>query len=210
MVESLRTLYRNIRQRVLQHRLARKWEKTGKTEPPPHIIKEKTIREYAKRFSTPTLIETGTYLGEMIYAMRNRFRRIVSIELDDALYQGAAERFKKYSHITIVLGDSTAVLPQILQQEKARCLFWLDGHYSGGNTARGEQETPILDELQHIKASGDNHVILIDDARLFQGANDYPELETLESFVRGLWPGNVFDIRDDIIRIHPLEGVVSE
>lgn len=210
MVESLRTLYRNIRESVLQHRLARKWEKTGKAEPPPHIIKEKTIREYAKRFSTPTLIETGTYLGEMIYVMRKKFRRIISIELDDVLYRRAAERFKKYSHITIVLGDSASVLPQILQNEKTRCLFWLDGHYSGGDTARGKQETPIIDELQHIKISGDNHVILIDDARLFQGANDYPKIETLESSVRGLWPGNVFDVRDDIIRIHPHEGAVIE
>ena len=36
----------------------RAWEKQGRPSPPPHIIKEELIRDYAKSFNTQILIET--------------------------------------------------------------------------------------------------------------------------------------------------------
>ena len=33
---------------------------------------------------------------------------------------------------------------------KTPAIFWLDGHYSAGITAMGEQATPIFKELTHI------------------------------------------------------------
>lgn len=204
MIENPIDVYRAVRERIQQYKLAHAWRKSGKAgAPPPHIIKEQIIREYAKRFSTPVLIETGTYFGDTVYAMRKRFRRIISIELDEALYRRAKTRFKNFAHVAILHGDSAELLPTILREEKARCLFWLDGHYSGGLTAKGQYETPVLEELKHIKSAGDDHIILIDDARLFQGKNDYPTIESLESFVRSQWPRNIFAVSDDIIRIHP-------
>jgi len=83
------------------------------------------------------------------------------------------------------------------------CLFWLDGHYSGGNTAKGEKETPIMEELRQICAHPvKNHLILIDDAREFTGQNDYPTIESLRTFVGARLPGYGFDVKDDIIRIY--------
>jgi len=38
----------------------------GKPIPPPHIIKQKIIRTYAKTFKINILVETGTYLGDMV------------------------------------------------------------------------------------------------------------------------------------------------
>jgi hypothetical protein len=203
MVEEFKNQYRNVRERANHYLLAYKWKWRGKIGPPPHLIKEKVIKEYASKFSAQTLVETGTYLGEMVYAMRRRFSKIISIELDSTLHQRATERFKAYHHVTILCGDSGAVLARVLSEEKSRCLFWLDGHYSGEMTAKGSRETPVMEELKHIKSSGSGHVILIDDARLFVGANDYPTLAELKSFVNALLPTNVFEVRDDIIRIHP-------
>src|SRR5688572_15711107 len=128
----------------------REWERQGRPSPPPHIVKEELIRDYAKRFRTEVLIETGTYLGDMIHAMRKSFTRIFSFELDEKLAAQARERFAGDKHVEIIQGDSGKLLGDCLATINEPCLFWLDGHYSGGITAKGSLETPIKNELQFI------------------------------------------------------------
>lgn len=161
------------------------WLIKGKPVPPPNFIKEKIIKKYALRFSPKVFIETGTYYGDKVNALRYLFPRIISIELDKELYKKAKKRFKDYSNIEIIQGDSSEILPKILPSICETILFWLDGHYSGLGTARGSKNTPILNEL---KAIFNNHpkgnVILIDDARLFVGKNDYPTVDKLINYLR--------------------------
>lgn len=181
------------------------WEKKGRPTPPPHVYKQKTVKQYAKLFSIMTFIETGTYLGEMVEATKTTFDRIYSIELDSFLYETAKQRFSKSRSITIIKGDSGRVLPKLLKSIKSPCLFWLDAHYSSGAiTARGELETPIMKELQCIlNHSIKKHVILIDDACCFVGQNDYPTIEELKRFVFNINPNLVIRIENNIIRVHP-------
>ena len=177
----------------------RAWEKQGRPSPPPHIIKEELIRDFAKSFNTPILIETGTYLGDMVHAMRKSFTRIISFELDPTLAAQAQQRFANDNHIEIMQGDSGKLLGDYLKKINDPCLFWLDGHYSGGITAKGSLETPIKNELTAILSHPvDGHVILIDDARCFTGENDYPTLDELKTFVAG----RSFSVEHDVIRIH--------
>jgi len=186
----------------------REWEKQGRPSPPPHVVKEELIRDYAKAFKTNILIETGTYLGDMVHAMCKSFARILSFELDEALAQQARERFSGDSRIDIIQGDSGRLLGDYLAQIHEPCLFWLDGHYSGGITAKGTLETPIKSELQHILSHAiDSHVILIDDARCFTGENDYPTLQDLQNFLNERKQGWHFSVEHDIIRIHPVNPV---
>ncbi len=161
------------------------WLIKGKPVPPPDFIKEKIIKKYAFRFSPKVFIETGTYYGDKINALKHLFFKIISIELDKELYEKAKQRFKDYSNIEIIQGDSSEILPKILPGISETILFWLDAHYSRGITVRGKNETPILDEL---KAILNNHpkenIILIDDARLFIGENDYPTVDELIDYLR--------------------------
>ena len=183
----------------------RSWERIGRSSPPPHIVKETLIKEYARAFNTRILVETGTYLGDMVYAMRKSFSRILSFELDQALYEQACKRFAADDHIEIIHGDSGQLLADYLTKINEPCLFWLDGHYSGGITARGELDTPIKRELEHVFAHPiGGHVILIDDARCFTGQNDYPTLEELQRYVSERTQGGQFSLEDDVIRIHPV------
>jgi hypothetical protein len=179
------------------------WVEKGKPIPPPHLIKQETVKEYARKFSTQILIESGTYLGDMVFAMKDIFSQIYSIEIDSDLYMRAKERFANVQNIHIIKGDSSKVLPDILTSIRQLCLFWLDGHYSGGITAKGDLDTPILEELKHVFAHTiKDHVILIDDARCFIGQKDYPTIKALREFVAKERPNWVFEVKDDIVRIH--------
>jgi len=181
----------------------RAWERQGRPSPPPHIVKEELIKTYAKDFNTRILIETGTYLGDMIHAMKKSFSRIISFELDHDLAAQAQQRFANDNHIRIVEGDSGKLLGEHLSTINEPCLFWLDGHYSGGITAKGALETPIKNELAAILShESDGHVILIDDARCFTGGNDYPTLDELKNFVADRKPNHKFSVEHDAIRIH--------
>lgn len=200
------TFLYDIIKHVREKQALRDWEKKGKPAPPPHIVKKRTVKEFAKRFSVHTLVETGTYLGDMVYATKNTFSRIFSIEIDEILFMKAKKRFDKFNHISIIQGDSAKVLPDLLKNINHPCLFWLDGHYSGGITGKGELKTPIMQELQCIlKHPVEEHIILIDDAWYFVGQNDYPLLEGLKNFVSNIDSSLIFEVENDIIRIYKLK-----
>jgi hypothetical protein len=186
-----------------QERAWRAWRASGSPLPPPPEVKQRTIREYARRFALTDLVETGTYAGRTVEACSGMFRRITSIELDPALFAAARARFARHRHIRILQGDSAEVLPRVLAEIAAPTLFWLDGHYSGGITARATLETPIRAELDSILSHAvDGHVVLIDDARCFDGRNDYPTIDELADVVRRADPAYRFEVRDDVVRIH--------
>jgi hypothetical protein len=194
----------DLRRRVQANREMKVWEKAGYPAPPPHLVKQQILSAYASDFRTQTLIETGTYLGDMVYAMKDRFQRIVSIELADCFYRRAKRRFRACPNVEIRRGDSGEEIGEALRAISSPCLFWLDGHYSAGLTARGETETPVIRELQMIFAhSIKNHVILIDDARCFDGTHDYPTLGELRALVKEKTGDHDFSVKNDVVRIHP-------
>ena len=86
----------------------------------------------------------------------------------------------------------------------APALFWLDGHYSHGVTARGAQDTPILQELTAILADTRfDHCLLLDDARAFGDWQDYPTLDAVRALVHAHHPAWTVAVDSDIIRITP-------
>lgn len=177
------------------------WKKNGGV-PVPHIIKQKVLREFKDKFSISTLVETGTFYGDMIKAMKGDFDTIYSIELSEPLYRKARSRFKSDNNVHLLQGDSGKVLEILVPKIEVPALFWLDGHYSGGETAKGESNTPIFNELKHIFNSSINgHVIIVDDARCFGQDPGYPTMEELSAFVLKSKPNATIDSELDSIRI---------
>ena len=179
------------------------WNFHGRPVPPPSLVKQQIVIEHGKRYQLTTLVETGTYLGDMVYACRNVFSRIVSVELNQNLCEIAKRRFFKFKNISFHCGDSSTVLPGLLASIHAPSLFWLDAHYSGGITQRGEVESPIIRELGLIlRHPIAGHVVLIDDARNFTGKNSYLTMEALRDLVSSLKPSWMLEVDNDVIRLH--------
>lgn len=166
----------------LEEALLKNWHKT-KVGQPPHHIKQETILKYAEANKIKLFVETGTYLGVMIDSMKNKFEKLYSIELSDFLFNRAKKMFKNHPNVQMVLGDSGVKIADVLSELKQPAIFWLDGHYSGGVTAKADIETPILAELRKILDHPiKQHIIIIDDARLFNGKRDYPTIEEITKF----------------------------
>lgn len=199
----IKKIYYRIINNIDNRKILKTYVKNGKPFPPPKVFKQITVKKYAKLFSIQTLIETGTFKGEMIDATKKNFSKIYSIELDKILYKNAIKKFSKFSHISIIHGDSSKTLPNILNNITCPCLFWLDGHYSGGITAKGNLETPIIKELNHILNHYiKDHVILIDDSRMFIGRNNWPTIKEIKDLILIKRPDMIFEVKDDIIRIY--------
>lgn len=180
---------------------------------PDYAVKRKTIIDLSKQYNcTEVFIETGTYMGDTVEFLKNDFKRLFSIELNEDLAAKAAKRFSTESKIMIVQGDSATQLATLLSEISSPVAFWLDGHYSSeyqvGDeyivTGKGEKDTPVMEELIQISRHPvKNHVILIDDARLFNGHDDYPTKQQVSEFVKQKLPNHRFSIKKDIIRILP-------
>jgi len=180
------------------------WIRNGCAGIAPAPVKRLVVSAHLQRFGLHQFIETGTHLGDTLaYIAQDKSIKCVSIELADHYYEMARQRFVSYPNVTLLKGDSGSILPQFVNNLQEPALFWLDGHYSGGITARGELDTPVSAELQAILDSPImDHVILIDDARCFDGEGSYPHLDALVKTVRDSSIYNI-EVSTDIIRLTP-------
>jgi hypothetical protein len=184
-----------------------RWLGSGCSGPAPGPIKRRIIAAYIERYGIKRFIETGTHEGDTLaYVAMDRKIHCSSIELSDYYYNFAVTRFDGYRNVDLFNGDSGLLLPQIVTSLSVPAVFWLDGHYSGGKTARGSSDTPISGELKAILDSPiKQHVILIDDIRLFNGTAGYPELGSLLSSIQD---HNYYEVEvtTDIVRLTPRES----
>jgi hypothetical protein len=192
---------RNVALRMGRQRELEAWERAGRPVPPPKLHKHNTLLEYARRYRLRTLVETGTFYGDMVQMMRPHFEQIFSIELSEELHAMAQRRFRNVNKIRLLQGDSGRMLDQVVRQLHEPALFWLDAHYSEGVTARGEKDAPVYEELQTVLSSEQRHVMVIDDARCFGVDPAYPSIRDLTDYVHSIAPVTQIKVQDDLIRI---------
>lgn len=135
----------------------------------------KTLQTDYKNY--PNFIETGTYLGETILYMEQYFSNLYTIEIKKDLYENVKNNYKG-NKINFYIGDSGDVLTQILQNINDKSIFFLDGHWSAGNTGKGKKDCPLYEELNTIISNHkDEAIVIVDDVRLFgKGPNKGNEL----------------------------------
>ncbi len=177
------------------------WVLRGKPARSPHLLKQMTVAEYGRRYDLHCLVETGTYYGEMVAALRQRFDRVYSIELDPKLAGYARQRFKDDPRVKILEGDSGVLLPQVVGQLDRPAVFWLDAGYYGVDLAKGDLGR-LLTELRAILSSPvREHVVLMDDARMFVGTDSKFNAAQLAAWIEREFPDRKVEIVRDIFRV---------
>jgi hypothetical protein len=135
-----------------------------------------------------TFVESGTYRGDTVAYLASYARRIVSVELDPTLFEAARKRFESHPGVEIRCGDALEEIPKVVGTLDSPPLVWLDGHFSGGGTASGEEPEPaaaILARLGPVAPVGST--IVVDDLRLF-GMPEYVGLYELIYSARTAFP----------------------
>ena len=183
------------------------WKLRGEPVRSPHLVKQRAVQEYATRYGLRTLVETGTYYGEMVAAMRRRFDQIYSVEFDSVLAHRAQKKFSRWPHIHILEGDSQRVVPELLQSLDQPALFWLDAGYYGWAGLQSDKQR-LTSELEAVLVHRiQNHVILMDDARGLNGENGAPTVEQLKQRIESEFPGRLVEVKHDILRITPGKAI---
>jgi hypothetical protein len=167
--------------------------------------KIEVILYYQKIYNYKNFFETGTFQGKMIEGVSSHFEKIYSIELGKYFFEEARKKFDD-SKVKLFWGDSSKILPFILKRIKTPIIFWLDAHFWPNSPfAKGETSCPIREELNAISTHPlvQQHVILIDDFRCFQGKMNYPTQNELIKQIEIQFPTHKIEIKDDIVRIIP-------
>jgi len=150
------------------------------------LLKEK--KTIILKNMSPVFIETGSYMGDAIHAVTEtpKCKKIYSIEIDKHYFDLVTARFKGNKSVELIHGDSAHCLGNVISKipKETRITFWLDGHYSGGDTGRGVLDFPIIKELNQINNSGRiNDIIIIDDIASFRDPTPIVEVGITRSEV---------------------------
>jgi len=115
----------------------------------------------------PCFIETGTLFGDTIFSVESYFDTLYTIEFSEKYYNNTKNNYKG-NKINFILGDSSIVFESLLPNITGNCIFFLDGHWSGGDTGKSAKDCPLEEEITHINNLFQNDaIIIIDDFRLF-------------------------------------------
>lgn len=187
-----------LMQPLLERLALWQWQRTGRP-PAPRSVKAAMVRRFATT-RRRVLVETGTFYGDMLEQLRDDFDRLISIELSPRLARRARRRFAAEPRFEIRQGDSGQVLGDVLRELARPAVLWLDGHYSGPLTARGDGDTPLAREVDLALCHGTtDDVILVDDARLLGTDPDYPTVDELRTLVASRRPDWRLALRDDAL-----------
>lgn len=160
---------------------------------PPAIAKQRHLLNTFKSRNHRIFVEAGTYKGQTTAFFIPHADQVISVELHDGLFAAAQKRFALQPNVTLVHGDSLVEIPKIVANCSSAPLVFLDGHFSGAGTAKGQEMEPAestLGRLADVAPAGTT--IVIDDLRLFgSGLSGFPQLDMITASARAAFPDAV-------------------
>lgn len=172
-------------------------------------------------FNVDCFVETGTHTGNTVIRASTLFPENHTIELYNKTYEGNLLLFSKYPTIRAHFGESSQTLDSIIPlMKRSSIAFFLDAHYCGDGTAKGNSNTPLIEELRVIGSYNKTAIIIIDDLRMCQpdeqivqkqltvepqctAVAGYPSITQLRDITQQINPDYEFIIWGDLAFIYP-------
>ena len=155
-------------------------------EPASQIEKLRLLQSFSS--NDRCWIETGTYLGYTTRGLSKVAPHVYSLEPSELYFKKALISLSDLNNVSIINKSSEDGLLEILDllDEGSKVSFWLDGHYSAGDTFLGANHCPIEEELNAIESRLGviDPQIFIDDFRLFGAEEGYPSKDFLVDWSR--------------------------
>lgn len=149
------------------------------------LSKRRSILRMLRAHGIKIVIESGTFLGDTTWFLSRYDYKVTTIEVHPQLAEFARVRFTKSENVRVIEGDSGTLMPVLVAELREPALFYLDGHYSGAGTGKGDRETPIVSEVKAILTyAPQNSLVVIDDARCFGKQPDYPPIKEFLEYIR--------------------------
>jgi len=124
--------------------------------------------------SIKIFVETGTYHGETSILASKHFDTVYTFEIfeDNFLKSVKNGAEQGVENIEFFFGDSCALMPDVLKNDKRGAFFFLDAHISGNDSGfNGKELVPVISELQIITDLEIRPmIVVIDDYRLWHPA----------------------------------------
>ena len=170
---------------------------TCRLQNPHSYFKFLAINQARRATHSTTFIETGTYLGGTAYRCSKVFDAVYTIELSPEIAQQARRNLAACRNVEVIQGDAAVELENILRRRPVeRATVFLDGHFSGGDTAHGTVAEPALQELEILARHRERiNAIVIDDFRNFGVEPGHPPKSHVLRSLETHFPETDFTIR---------------
>jgi hypothetical protein len=151
------------------------------------------------KFELQHFVETGTLVGKTAKWAAEHFEEVYTIECSYKFYILAMNEIGTISNVRLLYGFSQQVLSSILPSLTGSALIWLDAHWSRdlGYANFEAVLCPVLKEIEAISHSDQDHVILVDDLRLFGEQAGWPSKDTVKQALEGL--GKIVTYSTDVL-----------
>ena len=136
----------------------------------PHsYMKFLAIDRARKATGSTVFIETGTFLGGTAFRCSKVFEQVYTIELDPAIAAKARRNLASRPNVQLIEGDAVRELRTLLEPGNLdNVVVFLDGHFSGGETASGDSAEPAVDAVEILgRYRSRIGAVIIDDFRNF-------------------------------------------
>jgi len=165
-------------------------------------LENNIFKKFPNYKESSVFVESGTYKGDTTREMGLHFKRVITIEINETLYEKSREDGKHQDNVIYILGDSVRYLKTISKRHPEKCIYFLDAHKSGYDSSCNGKSVPLLDELESILPYCKNeNVFIIDDCRFFYGLNepDYNWIGISENSIKDLFKKYEIQIKADYV-----------
>ncbi|TAK57735.1 hypothetical protein EPO17_01260 [Patescibacteria group bacterium] len=116
-----------------------------------------------------TFVETGTFTGKTTEIASRIFKSVYTIELGKDLFQKVRKKFEGTKNITCLEGESSHVLAKLIPKITEDAIFFLDAHWAGELSVKGNLDSPLMEELTILSKRNvtNQDLIIIDDVGFF-------------------------------------------